>query len=83
MKELDIVLTGGRLSPASRHLIERVYIDALSSVGRIEALRRAQAIIALSAEYHSTNAINDIFNSTPIKSRDESSGNIASVAVAR
>ena len=83
VKELDIVLTGGRLSPASRHLIERVYIDALSSVGRIEALRRAQAIIALSAEYHSTNAINDIFNSTPIKSRDESSGNIASVAVAR
>ena len=83
VQELDIVLTGGRLSPTSRHVIERVYSDTLSSVGRIEALGRAQAMVALSAEYHSTNAINDNINSAPTKSRDEISGNIASVAVAR
>jgi len=84
VKELDFVLTGGRLSQTSQNLIEKMYSETLSSVGRFEALSRAQAMIALSAEYHSTNAVKDGGDiATPITHRDKMTGNVASVAVGR
>ena len=85
VKELDLVLTGGRLSSARRQLIEHVYSEAFLSDGRIEALSSIQAMIALSPEYHSTNVASDSGDSTPttITYRDEIPSNLAPVTVGR
>ena len=87
VKELDLVLTGGRLSSASRQLIEHVYSETVLSDGRIEALSRAQAMIALSPEYHSTNVASDSGDSAPttgsVTYRDEKPSNLAPVTVGR
>jgi len=54
--ELDLLLTGGRLSVNSRRVIVKAYDAALATTGsRDEALRAAQELFLIAPEFHATN----------------------------
>ena len=65
IRELDMLLTGGRLNERSREIIEREYNDALTLTQSdlqgasglpSDGVRRATQLIIGSAEFHSTQA---------------------------
>ncbi len=55
--ELATILTGGRLSSASRSSFASEYSSMLGSKGEVHALRLAQKLVISTPEFHSTNSI--------------------------
>jgi uncharacterized protein (DUF1501 family) len=53
--ELDLLLTGGRLSPEMRSVIVTAYEKKRAEVDVAVAMRDAQTLLLLSAQFHSTN----------------------------
>jgi len=50
--ELGLLLTAGRLNPATKDVIVRAYEEALGAAGTAGALKVAQELFAASAEFH-------------------------------
>ncbi len=55
--ELATILTGGRLSIASRSHFASEYSSMLDSNGEVQALRLAQKLVISTPEFHSTNSV--------------------------
>jgi len=53
--ELDLLLTGGRLSPHVRQVILRKYLHRKDGWGEEDAVLHAMQLFTLSLEFHSTN----------------------------
>lgn len=55
VSELDLLLTGGKLSPRNRKLIEDAYLSTQLRMGHSDALEVAQSLLGFSPEFHTTN----------------------------
>ena len=55
--ELALLLTAGRLNPASRTIIRDAYLQEFGSVDGASALRLAQKLIITTPEFHCTNVV--------------------------
>ena len=70
VQQLDMLLTGGKLSKNNREIIEAAYNEALSSSGKaLEALNVAQSMVAIAPEFHVTNTL--VKNEAPAKLREK------------